>query len=573
MSKTEIETIRHSLAHVLAQAVNSLHKKVIFGIGPAIEDGFYYDFDNLKISEEDLKQIEDKMKEIIKKKIPINKILLTRKEAEKKLTGQKYKLELLKDLKDEKITFYEQGDFSDLCKGPHVNNTSDIPIDAFKLISLAGAYWKGDSKNKMLTRIYGIAFSNKNELNDYLKLKEEAEKRDHRKIGKEQELFFFHEYSPGSAFFEHNGAIIYNELVKFIREEYRKRGYDEVITPLIYDKALWETSGHWEHYKDDMFLLKVDNKEYSLKPMNCPSHLLIFKNRIRSYRELPLRIADFAVLHRNELKGVLGGLTRVRKFCQDDAHIFVTENQLENEIMEVLDFVNYVYKDVFKFEYHMVLSTRPEKSMGDIKLWNKAEKLLEEVLKKKNIPYTINKGDGAFYGPKIDCKIKDAIGREWQLATIQLDFQMPLRFEATYEGEDGKKHTPIMIHRAILGSPDRFMGVLIEHCAGKFPLWLSPKQVIILPIADRHIDYAKEIKQKLFDNNIRVEIDSRNESISKKVRDAQIQKVPIMVTIGDKEIENKTLAIRTLDGKVSFGVKLDAFINQTKEEIDKKVIK
>jgi len=475
----DLEKIRHSASHVLASAVKELFPEAKLGIGPAIDDGFYYDFD-LKHTfiPDDLKKLEEKMQEIIEKDLDFKKSKKTRNEAEKILKEEPYKLELLKDLPDDNITFYTHGSFIDLCAGPHVKNTKEIK--AFKLLKIAGAYWRGDSKNKQLQRIYGTAFSSKKELDDYLKKLAESEKRDHRKIGQQLGLFFFHEYSPGSPFFEPKGTIIYNELLSFIREEYKKRGYLEVITPQIFNKALWETSGHWKHFKEDMFILNIDNSEAALKPMNCPSHVLIFKNKIRSYRELPLRIADFCVLHRNELRGVLGGLTRVRKFSQDDAHIFVTEEQLEKEILGLMDFVEYVYKKVFNFNYIVNLSTKPEKAMGDPKLWDKAEEALKNALKKKKIKFNIKEGEGAFYGPKIDFDIKDSLDRSWQLATIQLDFQMPLNFKATYEGKDGNKHTPIMIHRAILGSLERFIAILIEHFAGKFPLWLSPIQVKVL---------------------------------------------------------------------------------------------
>jgi len=567
----DLEKIRHSASHVLASAVKELFPEAKLGIGPAIDDGFYYDFD-LKHTfiPDDLKKLEEKMQEIIEKDLDFKKSKKTRNEAEKILKEEPYKLELLKDLPDDNITFYTHGSFIDLCAGPHVKNTKEIK--AFKLLKIAGAYWRGDSKNKQLQRIYGTAFSSKKELDDYLKKLAESEKRDHRKIGQQLGLFFFHEYSPGSPFFEPKGTIIYNELLSFIREEYKKRGYLEVITPQIFNKALWETSGHWKHFKEDMFILNIDNSEAALKPMNCPSHVLIFKNKIRSYRELPLRIADFCVLHRNELRGVLGGLTRVRKFSQDDAHIFVTEEQLEKEILGLMDFVEYVYKKVFNFNYIVNLSTKPEKAMGDPKLWDKAEEALKNALKKKKIKFNIKEGEGAFYGPKIDFDIKDSLDRSWQLATIQLDFQMPLNFKATYEGKDGNKHTPIMIHRAILGSLERFIAILIEHFAGKFPLWLSPIQVKVLTLTDRNKEFAEEVFNKLKENNIRVELDERSESIGKKVREAQLEKINYSITIGDKEQEKKTLAIRTLDGKVQFNVKLDKFIKEILEEIKERRI-
>jgi len=563
-----IETIRHSLAHVLAQAVKSLYPKVLFGMGPAIEDGFYYDFDKLNISEEDLKKIENKMHEIIKKKIPIKKILLERRAAIKKLDKQKYKLELLKDIKDKKLSFYEQDDFIDLCIGPHVKNTSELPC-SFKLTRIAGAYWKGDSKNKMLTRIYGIAFNTQEELDDYIKLQEEAEKRNHIKLGKELDLFSFHPEGPGFPFIHPKGMVIWNELLKYWNEEHEKENYTQIKTPIVLSKELWLKSGHWDHYKENMYFTKIDDNEYAIKPMNCPGGMLVYKEKLHSYREFPLRIAEIGLVHRHELSGVLNGLFRVRAFHQDDAHIFISEDMIKEEVINIYNLIERIYK-TFNFDFHVELSTMPKKAMGDPKVWKKAEAALEDTLKSKNIKFKINPGDGAFYGPKIDFHIKDSIGRTWQCATIQLDFLMPEKFDLTYEGSDGKKHRPIMLHRVVYGSLERFMGILIEHYAGKFPLWLSPVQVIILPIADRHFDYAKEISEKLIEKNIRVEIDDRSESISKKVRDAQMQKIPIMLTVGDKEQENRSLAIRTLDGKVEFGVKIDQFTENILEKIKKR---
>jgi len=565
-----LEALRHSTAHVLASAIRELYPKARLAIGPSIDEGFYYDFDNLDISENDLPKIEKKMQEIISNKLDFKKSSKTYQEAKKLLKDEPYKIELLEELKKNKetITFYQNGSFMDLCAGPHIKNTSDIK--AFKLLRLAGAYWKGDSKNKMLTRIYGTSFQSKKELDDYLKLREEAEKRDHRKLGVQLDLYEFKEESPGSPFFYPKGTVIYNALKDFMAREYRKRGYQEVITPLLYDKSLWEKSGHWKHFKDDMFILNIDNKEFALKPMNCPSHVLIYSSRLRSYKDLPLRIADFAPLHRNELRGVLGGLTRVRKFSQDDAHIFCTEEQIEQEVTNVIDFINYIYKDVFKFEYSVELSTKPEKAMGEAKLWNKAEAILKNILEKKKIKFRINPGEGAFYGPKIDLHIKDAIGRSHQLATVQLDFQMPSSFNITYEGSDGKKHTPIMIHRAIFGSIERFIGILIEHYSGNMPLWLNPVQVKLLTFTDRNRKYAEKILNELVDSDLRVELDDRNETVNKKVFDAQAQKTNYIVTVGDKEEKANTLAVRSRDGKVKFGVKPDDFIKQLQKEIKEK---
>ena len=554
----ELEKIRHSAAHILAAAVKRLYPKAQLGIGPATEEGFYYDFDNLEIKEEDFHKIEMIMKELIDKNVKFSKKFVEKSKAKKILEGERYKLQLLDELKG-KISFYTSGEFLDLCKGPHVKSSKEI--GAFKLLRLAGAYWKGDSKNKMLTRIYGTAFKTKEELAKYLEMLKQAEARNHIKLGKELNLFSFHKESPGVPFFHQKGATIYNELLSFLREEYKKEGYQEVITPLIYDKALWETSGHWEHFKEDMFVLKADNREFALKPMNCPSHCLMYKTNLKSYKELPLRIADFAPLHRNELKGVLVGLTRVRKFSQDDAHIFLTEDQIESEISKLIGFTNYVYKKIFNFEYVANLSTRPEKYMGDIKLWNKAEKILKEVLKNKKITFNVKKGDGAFYGPKIDFDFKDSLGRMHQLTTIQLDFQLPKRFDLTYEGEDGKKHTPVMIHRAILGTIERFIGILIEQYAGRLPLWLSPVQVKIVTVNDNCKNFAEELRADMSKNGIRVELDDKPESIGKKIRDSENQKIGIIVTVGEKEVKSKTIAVRE-HGKIRFDVNPEKFIEE-----------
>ncbi len=558
------EALKHSTAHVLANAVLELYPKAKLAIGPAIEDGFYYDFGNVEFTQEDLEKIEERMREIIKKDLKFEVREVTRDEAKQLLKNQPFKLELLDEIKG-KITFYKHGNFEDLCAGPHIISTGQIK--AFKLTKIAGAYWRGDSKREMLTRIYGIVFKSKEELDSYLKMIEEISKRDHRVIGKELDLFSMHEESPGMVFFHPKGAVIYNELVNFIREEYRKREYKEIITPVILNKGIWERSGHWDHFKENMFFTKAENKEFAVKPMNCPADIIVYKNSIHSYKEFPLRYADFGVLHRNEISGVLSGLFRVRKFVQDDSHIFVEPEQIKDEVKNVIDFVDYIYRDTFKFEYGVELSTKPKNSMGDDELWEIAEKSLADALKGKKIKYKINPGEGAFYGPKIDFHIKDAIGRTWQCATIQVDFQMPQRFELTYEGRDGKKHVPVMIHRAILGSLERFIGILIEHFAGKFPLWLSPVQVKLMTVTDRSNEFAEIVKREMEERGIRVEVDNRNESIAKKVRDAQTDKIPYMITIGDKEVKEKCLAVRTLDGKVKFGVKVNDFINDILDEI------
>ncbi len=565
----KLHKLRHTGAHILAQAVKDLFPKVKLGIGPVIENGFYYDFDKKDgFSPSDLKKIEKRMKEIVKEDLRIKKETVSKIKAKNILKGQKYKLDLLKDLPGKTVTFYGQGDFIDLCKGGHVKSTCDLKH--FKILKTAGAYWKGSEKNPMLQRIYVVAFDTERKLKEHLEMLEEAKKRDHRKLGTELDLFMFNKHSPGSPFFYPKGAFIYNELVKLIRSEYSKRDYEEVISPQLYDNKLWKTSGHWDKYQDDMFTLKVDKRDFAIKPMNCPGHMLIYKSKIRSYRDLPLRLADFSTLHRNELRGVLGGLTRVRKLSQDDAHIFVTPEQLEKEIGKVLEFVDHIYKDVFGFEYSIFLSTMPEKAIGDKKLWNKAEKALKSILKKKKLKFEIKEGEGAFYGPKIDFDIKDSLERSWQLATIQLDFQMPLNFKLNYESKKGTKETPIVIHRAILGSLERFIGVLLEHTTGKLPLWLSPTQVAVLTVNDSHNKFAKKLVEKLEENNIRVHFDDRNQSIGKKVRESIMQKIPYAVTIGDKEVRAKKLAIRSLDGKLKFGVSTDKFIKDLVSKIENK---
>ncbi len=554
----ELSTVRHSCAHILAQAVLQMFPEAKLGIGPAIDDGFYYDFELPRtLIPEDLPLLEKHMKQIIKQ----NQKFIVREEpgemAIKFLeeTEQKYKLELVKEFhaRGEKITFYEnvmqdgKAMFVDLCEGPHVDSTGQI--GAFKLMKIAGAYWRGSEKNPMLQRIYGVAFNTQEELTEHLEWLEEAKRRDHRKLGTALGLFQFHEISPGSVFFMPKGTIVFNELLSFLRKEYKKRGYDEVITPLIYDKSLWEQSGHWEHYQENMFLVDMDGKEASLKPMNCPSHMLIYKMETRSYRDLPLRIADFAMLHRNEIRGALGGMTRVRKFCMDDAHLFVTEEQMEQEILACIDFVQYLYTEIFDFKYEVLLSTRPEQSMGTQEQWDNAEGALEKALNKAGINFTINEGDGAFYGPKIDFRIKDSLNREWQCATVQVDFQMPKRFELEYEGSDGKQHTPVVIHRAILGSVERFMAILIEHYAGALPVWLAPVQALIVPVSDKFSEYGKSVIAKLEAAGVRCEMDESNETLGKRIRNAEMMKVPYMVVVGEKEAADGTVAVRDYSSK------------------------
>ena len=565
------DIFRHSTAHILAHAVLELYPNAKPTIGPPVEEGFYYDFADLQLTPADFPKIEKKMQEIAVKNLPFEKVELSPAEAKKLFKNNKFKLEMIDEFlaAGDKLTAYYNGDFVDLCRGPHVQSTGEIK--AFKLTKLAGAYWRGDLKNPQLTRVYGISFPSEKELKEYFALLAEAEKRDHRKIGKERELFMLHELAlPGSPFILPAGTIIYNELINYLRAEYRKKGYQEVITPLLYKRKLWETSGHWEHFKEDMFTMKIGNEEYSLKPMNCPSHCLIYLNRARSYKELPLRIADFAYLHRNELGGVLGGLTRVTKFSQDDAHIFCTESQIMDEINALIVFVKDAYK-IFGFDYHANLSTRPEKFMGEIEQWNKAEAALKKTIEKNKVPFMLNEGQGAFYGPKIDFHIKDAFGRQWQCATIQLDFQMPERFDLRYMAEDGtNNHRPVMIHRTILGAFERLLGDLIEHYAGRFPLWLSPEQVRIVTISDRFEKWAKEIEKSLKEAGIRVELDSRPETIGKKIREAQLGQVNYILVIGEKEMTNKTVNVRARSGEVLGELKVEPLLDRILKEIAEK---
>jgi threonyl-tRNA synthetase len=561
------EVFYHSAAHVFAHALTNLYKDAKIAIGPPIEEGFHYDFELKKpISVNDLGAIEKEMEKIVAQKLPIKKREATREEALKLFKGNPYKAEMIKELSG-KVTLYEQGNFIDLCKGPHVPDTSYIK--AFKLTKVSGAYWKGDSRNKQLQRVYGIAFPEKKQLRQYIHLLEEAEKRDHRKVGQQLGLFSLHEEAPGMPFFHSKGTFIFNKLVEFMRNEMGKRGYEENRTPLILNKALWLRSGHWDHYKEHMYFTKIDNQEYAVKPMNCPGNLLIYKTRVHSYRELPLKAGEFGIVHRHELSGVLAGLFRVRVFTQDDAHIFCEEDQLKDSIIELIELCDYIYK-TFGFEYEVELSTRPEKAIGSRKVWDKAEKFLKEALNAKKIRYRINEGEGAFYGPKIDFHLKDCLGRKWQCGTIQVDFSMPEKFDLTYEGRDGKQHRPVMIHRAIYGSIERFLGILIEHYAGKFPLWLSPVQVRILTVADRFENYALKVKEELEKAGLRAEVDARTESVGYKVRDAQLNKIPIILNVGEKEEKNNTVAVRTLDGKLHFSIKVPELIKKALKNIEGK---
>ena len=561
------DIFRHSTSHILAHAIKRLYPKALPTIGPPIEDGFYYDFDNLKINDKDLEKIEQEMYKIVKENNKFKKKDVSKAEAKKLFKDNKYKLELIAELPGKTVTTYTEGDFTDLCKGPHVADTS--VIQAIKLKNVAGAYWRGDSKNKMLTRIYGISFPDKKMLRQYLHLQAEAEKRDHRKLGKQLDLFSFHDEAPGMAFWHPKGTIIFNELLKYWREEHKKDGYHETMTPIILCKSLWLTSGHWDHYKDDMYFSNIDNKETAIKPMNCPGGMLIYKSNIHSYKEFPLRMAEIGLVHRHELSGVLHGLMRVRAFHQDDAHIFMTEEQIEDEVLNVIKLLERMYNH-FGLGCHVELSTRPEKYIGTIAVWNKAEAKLKKVLETHKKPFVINEGDGAFYGPKIDFHIKDSLGRTWQCGTIQLDMSMPERFDLTYESQNGRKKRPVMIHRTVYGSLERFAGVLIEHFGAKFPLWLSPVQAVLMPITDKHFKHCYKLAEQMKEQGIRVEVDDRSESTGKKVRDAQLQKIPLIINIGDKEIEKNTLAVRTLDGKVKFGVELDKFLDNVSKNISER---
>ncbi len=562
---------RHSTAHILAHAIKELYPTAKPTIGPPVDEGFYYDFDELEITPDDFPKIEKKMQEIIKKDLKSSREDVKVPRVKALFKDNKYKVEMAEEYTKEKIPlscYWHGKEFVDLCRGPHVPSTGYIK--AIKLMKTAGAFWRADAKNKQLTRIYGISFPSDKELKQHLTLLEEAAKRDHRKIGKDLELFMVHEYSPGSPFFYPKGAIIYNELLQFIRHEYFKRGYQEVITPQIFNKALWEMSGHWQHFRENMFTLKCDDQDFALKPMNCPSHLLMYNSKSRSYRELPLRIADFAPLHRNEIRGTLSGALRVRKLSQDDAHIFCTLDQLQQEISNCIDFLRHIYSNVFDFEYSVELSTKPEKAMGAEELWVKAEQTLMQALDQNKVTFEIKPGEGAFYGPKIDFHIKDALGRMWQCATIQLDFNLPERFDATYVDPDGHKQRVTMVHRALLGSLERFIGVLIEHYAGKFPLWLSPVQVRILTVADRFVAYAQQVADAMKEQHIRVEVDDRAESIGKKVREAQLAQVNYILVVGEKEVADKTVTVRTRDNKVHGAQKVNKVIEQLVKEIQKK---
>ena len=567
------DALRHSASHIMAQAVKRLFADVKVGIGPSIANGFYYDFDTAHtFTPDDLTKIQAEMEKIIKEDLPIERREVTREEAVKLFADQDeiYKVELISGLPDDVvISLYQQGEFVDLCAGPHVPSTGRVKV--VKLQNLAGAYWRGDEKRKMLQRIYGTSFEKKADLDAYLTMLEEAAKRDHRKLGRELDLFSMQEEGPGFPFFHPKGMIIRNELEAFWRKLHIKYGYQEIKTPIILHQKLWHQSGHWDHYRENMYFTNIDGEGYAVKPMNCPGGILVYRNNHHSYRDLPLRTAELGLVHRHELHGALHGLMRVRSFTQDDAHIFMLPSQIKQEIMKVIELFDTVYS-VFGLTYHAELSTKPEKAMGSDEMWELATNALQDALESKNMPYKINEGDGAFYGPKIDFHLKDSIGRTWQCGTIQLDMQMPERFELNYIGEDGQKHRPVMIHRVAYGSMERFIGILIEHFAGAFPVWLAPVQVKLLPITDRQAAYANELAAMMRDADIRVEVDERNEKIGYKIREGQMEKVPYMLIIGDKEMESKTVAVRKR-GQGDIGTQpVEQFLAGISEEISNKTI-
>ena len=566
----ELEVIRHTAAHIMAQAVKRLYPEADYGYGPATEKGFYYDIDmgDTKLSVEDLPAIEDEMRKIVKENLPIKPSILPRPEAIALMQerGEKYKVEHIDDLpEDAEISFYTQGEYVDMCTGPHLRYTK--ALKAFKLMSISGAYWKNNAENKMLTRIYGTAFATQAELDEYLKMLEEAEKRDHRKIGKEMDLYMFRDEAPGFPFFLPKGMELKNTLIQYWREIHREAGYVEVSTPLIMNRQLWETSGHWDHYKDNMYSTVIDEEPFCIKPMNCPGGVMVYQNKPHSYKELPLRVGELGIVHRHELKGALHGLFRVRCFTQDDAHIFMTPEQIPSEIAGVVHLIDQVYSK-FGFSYFVELSTRPEDSMGSDEDWEKATNGLIEALNSLGMEYIVNEGDGAFYGPKIDFHLRDSLGRTWQCGTIQLDFQMPLNFDLEYVDHDGTRKRPIMIHRVCFGSIERFIGVLTEHFAGKFPTWLAPVQVKVLPVSEKSMEYAREAYQRLFDMGVRVEIDERGETIGYKIREArQIDRVPYMLVLGEKEVESGMISVRDRATDKTTQMSMDEFCEKLAKEI------
>lgn len=564
---------RHTASHIMAQAVKTLWPDTKLAIGPAIDNGFYYDFDSEhKFVEEDFPAIQKEMKRIVKANLKLERFELPRDEAIRymKDKGEDYKVELIEDLpEDEIISFYQQGDFVDLCAGPHMDSTGKIK--AFKLMSVAGAYWRGDEKNKMLQRIYATAFPSQEDLDDYLAKLEEAKKRDHRKIGKEMDLFMLLDEGPGFPFFLPNGMILRNELEKFWREEHAKRGYIEIKSPLILNEQLWKTSGHWDHYQENMYFTKIDDVDFAVRPMNCPGAMLAYKRKLYSYRDFPMRVGELGQVHRHELSGALHGLMRVRTFTQDDAHLFMLPEQVQDEIIGIAQFIDDIY-GMFGFKYHIELSTRPDDYMGELSDWEKAENALKAAIEKVGAEYVINEGDGAFYGPKLDFHLEDSLGRTWQCGTIQLDMQMPQRFDLTYIGPDGEKHRPIMIHRVIFGSIERFIGILIEHFAGKFPLWLAPVQVRLMTVTEKFVPYAEQVKEKLAAAGIRVELDARNEKIGYKIREARNQRVSYLCVIGEQEEQTNALAVRSSKKGELGAMGVEAFTDLLLNEIKSKAL-
>lgn len=564
----EAEVYRHTTSHILAQAVKRLFPGVKLGIGPAIKDGFYYDFAyHNSFVPDDLEKIEAEMARIIKEDLPLERREMEREEALAFFAGlgEVFKVELIRDLPaDVPISVYHTGEFVDLCAGPHLPSTGQVR--AFKLLTLAGAYWRGNEKNPMLQRIYGTSFLQGKQLDEYLHRLEEAKKRDHRKLGRDLDLFSLPEEGPGFPLLHPRGMIVRNELESFWREEHRRAGYQEIKTPVILNRALWERSGHWDHFRENMYFTRIDEQDYAVKPMNCPGSMLVYKDKIHSYRDLPIRLAELGLVHRHELSGALHGLMRVRAFTQDDAHIFMLSSQIKEETAKIIDLIDRLYQ-VFHFDYHVELSTRPEKAMGSPETWETATRALLEVLQERGMSFTINEGDGAFYGPKIDFHLRDSIGRTWQCGTIQLDFQMPEKFDLVYVGEDGQKHRPAVIHRVIFGSVERFFAVLIEHYAGAFPLWLAPLQVMVLPVAERHHEYAARVQATLLEAGVRAEADLRNEKVGYKIREAELQKVPYMLVVGDKEAEAGQVAVRRRRAGDAGAFSLEAFIDRVRAEI------
>ena len=559
-----VEILRHSAAHVMAQAILHLYPEAQLTIGPAVENGFYYDIDMQPVSDEDFPKIEAEMKKAIKAKLPFIRRHVSKSEAQSFYKDEPYRLEMIGDLEDGTISFYEHGDFTDLCRGPHLPHTGFIK--AFKLMRVSGAYWRADQNNAQLQRVYGTAFFDKKELKAYLHFLEEAKKRNHRKIGTQLELFSFHDEAPGMAFFHAKGMVLWNCLLDYWREEHRTAGYVETKTPIMLNRSLWERSGHWENYRENMYTSEIDEFEYAIKPMNCPGGMLLYKTTLHSYRDLPLRQAEVGLVHRHEMSGVLNGLFRVRSFHQDDAHIFMTPDQIQGEILDLLGLEERMYS-TFGLGFHLELSTRPEKSIGTDEQWETATNGLEAALKAYGKEYVINEGDGAFYGPKIDFHINDALGRTWQCGTVQLDMSLPERFDLHYIGQDNEKHRPIMVHRTVFGSIERFLGILTEHFAGRFPLWMAPVQVILLPINDELVAHARSVRAAMEADGLRVEIDDRTESLNRKVRDAQLAKVPLIVTIGNREKEAGTLSVRTLDGTVHYGIDKAEFLDRVSGHI------